>query len=686
MAFLLPVREGTPGEQIQISHAPLNMGRQADNDIVLKDSRVSRKHATVETTPEGVRITDRDSVHLTYLNGDPISTEILRHGDHISVAQIFDFFFFDRPDAELEAKIRSGQAGADDDGYSTHLTQEMGLLLTSLEGEGNLDGRAMEKLQGTVNKVVQELKSLYEITNAISDETDLQKVLELVVTHVIKATKAERGFVMLLNEDERLIPVMARDLKGLLSETERKQFSHTLAKKALELGKPLVSKDTSADPEMATKSVVDYNIRSCICAPLQVKSKYIGCLYVDAKDSIKSFSEKDVEFFQALTGQAAIAIENARLMTRLTKSNQILTRKVGELEAMFAVSQSLSFGSGQDEVLQTVLDRSIDVIGVERGSIMLVDDETEDLEVAMVRGQLDPQVQEKIRLQKGEGIAGWVISNSKGYIGQHGANDPVFAKKSQREGDIRQIICVPLQASEGPIGVISLVNKHGSEFHHEDLQLLSNLATHAAVSIEKARLYNLAVFDGLTKVYVVRYLNAWLDKEILKGIRHSNELTLLLMDVDHFKSFNDTYGHQIGDQVLVELAQIMKEQARESDLVARYGGEEFCIALPETDLPGAEIFAERLRQRVEDHRIITPTQELSVTISIGICNLKVSGVKTPKEMIKAADTCLYKAKANGRNCWVSHKPALSSRELAEQINRKITGAMQAIDPNKLKGG
>jgi len=131
--------------------------------------------------------------------------------------------------------------------------------------------------------------------------------------------------------------------------------------------------------------------------------------------------------------------------------------------------------------------------------------------------------------------------------------------------------------------------------------------------------------------------------------------------------------------VLVELAQIFKEQARASDLVARYGGEEFVIALPDTDLPGAEIFAERLRERVENHRIKTATQELTVTISIGICNLRVSGVRARDEMVKAADSCLYQAKARGRNQWVSYKPALSSRELAEQVKQKITGAMPAVE-------
>jgi diguanylate cyclase (GGDEF)-like protein len=551
----------------------------------------------------------------------------------------------------------------------------MGSLMSNLRS----DGRGAAQLQDQVKRVVLELKSLYEITNAISAETELQKVLELVVVHTIRATKAERGFVMLLNDGE-LVPVMARNAKGRLSDQERREFSTTLAGKAVDSGRTFVSKDTSADPEMATKSVVDYNIRSCICSPLQVKGKSIGCLYVDAKDSIRSFVERDIDFFQALTGQAAIAIENARLLGRVTRSNRTLKRKLSELEAMFAVSQSLSFGQEQEEVLRTILDQSIRVIGSKRGSIMLLDPVSDVLEVSVCRGELDPSTNQRIKLRSGEGIAGWVLECGEGYIGKEGANDPNFARKSDREGDIHQIICVPLKGAEGSIGVLSLVNRNEGEFTRDDLQLLSNLAHHAAVSIEKARLYNLAVFDGLTKIHVVRYLKAWLAKEISTSLRHDTELSFLLLDVDHFKKFNDTYGHQVGDQVLVELAQIMKEQARDSDLCARYGGEEFCVGLPQTDLAGAEMLAERLRARVEAHRVCTSNQKLQVTISIGICNLKISGVRTIDEMIKAADGCLYQAKARGRNCWVSHKPSLSSRELAEQVTARITGIMKAVGP------
>ncbi len=681
LAFLVQIVEGVPSARFEVPGGEgMTMGRQADNQVVLKDSRVSRKHARVAAGAEGVTLSDLESVHLTYRNGEAVRTCLLKHGDRISVAQIFDFLFFDRDDPELLAQLLAGGASPEEDqtGYSSVLTQEMGNLFNQLRGDQLLDSQVARQLQTKMNKVLQELRSLYEIGNAISMETDLSKVLELVLVHVLKATKAERGFLMLLDDNGRLLPVAARSVQGELDENERKQFSTTLAKRAIETENTLVSKDTSTDPALATKSVVDYNIRSCICAPLRARSKMIGCLYVDAKESIKSFSEKDVDFFEALTGQAAVAIQNALLVKQLTASNRTLQRKVSELEAMFAVSQSLSFGQGQTEVLETVIDQTLKVVGAERGSVLLTDPEGETLQMAVARGRLDPGVGPATVLKVGEGIAGVVAQKGTPYIANQGAKDPAFVSRSPRDADIRNLMCAPLAGKDGILGVITTVNKKQGEFTGEDLQILSNLAHHAAASIEKSRLYNMAVFDGLTKLYVKRYFNAWMEREVGKALRYGNEISLLVSDIDHFKKFNDTYGHHIGDQVLVEVAQIFRESARGSDLVARYGGEEFVVALPETDLQGAEIFAERLRARVEAHRVKTPTQELKVTISLGICTIRNSGVRNPEEMFKAADSCLYQAKARGRNQWVSFKPALSSRELAEQVKRKITSAIPAV--------
>jgi diguanylate cyclase (GGDEF)-like protein len=122
-----------------------------------------------------------------------------------------------------------------------------------------------------------------------------------------------------------------------------------------------------------------------------------------------------------------------------------------------------------------------------------------------------------------------------------------------------------------------------------------------------------------------------------------------MMDIDHFKSFNDTYGHQQGDIVLKELARVFQQQVRGCDVLARYGGEEFAVVMPETDAGVAVRVAERLRAAVEEHGIPGQEEELKVTISMGVATVPRGDIATPAELVTAADQALYRAKENGRN-------------------------------------
>ncbi|MBI4871727.1 MAG: GGDEF domain-containing protein, partial [Candidatus Riflebacteria bacterium] len=136
--------------------------------------------------------------------------------------------------------------------------------------------------------------------------------------------------------------------------------------------------------------------------------------------------------------------------------------------------------------------------------------------------------------------------------------------------------------------------------------------------------------------------------------RYSRDLSLILIDIDHFKKFNDTYCHQVGDMVLAEVASIFKRAARVPDVVARYGGEEFVMILPETNLQGAAIFADRLRKLVEAHIVQSRSGPLRVAISLGVVSFLSGRPATKDEMIKMADAALYQAKASGRNRVVCH--------------------------------
>jgi two-component system, cell cycle response regulator len=163
-------------------------------------------------------------------------------------------------------------------------------------------------------------------------------------------------------------------------------------------------------------------------------------------------------------------------------------------------------------------------------------------------------------------------------------------------------------------------------------------------------IYRMAVTDGLTQVANKRALDEFLDKEVSRARRYQRNLAVLMMDIDHFKKVNDTYGHLTGDLVLREMAAVVRPRVRREEMFARYGGEEFVVALPETDAAGARELAESLRKMIAEHPVLFEGRSIRITVSIGIAELNRDEHRSPNDLLKTADKNLYAAKNGGRNC------------------------------------
>ncbi|MDI6641036.1 MAG: diguanylate cyclase [Elusimicrobiota bacterium] len=225
---------------------------------------------------------------------------------------------------------------------------------------------------------------------------------------------------------------------------------------------------------------------------------------------------------------------------------------------------------------------------------------------------------------------------------------PEYLKLISDDPEVRHMILLSLVAKERLLGLIVLANhKDGSVFDNYDVSLLQSLALQVAISLYNAKLYELAITDGLTKLFIHRYFQQRLDQELSRAKRYRSNLSLLMMDIDHFKNVNDTYGHLEGDTVLRSLANLFKSKLRDTDVVARYGGEEFACILVETGSAGAKETAERLRRAVENHVYTIKNVRVPITISIGVTTYDFNISK--EEFIEQADRALYKAKQAGRN-------------------------------------
>jgi two-component system, cell cycle response regulator len=213
-------------------------------------------------------------------------------------------------------------------------------------------------------------------------------------------------------------------------------------------------------------------------------------------------------------------------------------------------------------------------------------------------------------------------------------------------------IVVPLRTDKGAMGILLLPRSgSGEPYGLLELQYITRIARFASISLENANLFRQATTDRMTGLYSHHFFEKSLDEEIERSRRYKSTFTLVMFDIDHFKVFNDTYGHLQGDRIIREIARIMRKAIRQVDFAARYGGEEFALILPAVDVKGALVVAERLRKRVETFGFPSANggEPLSVTISLGVAEFDPESSYAPSEIIREADRALYQSKENGRN-------------------------------------
>ena len=324
-------------------------------------------------------------------------------------------------------------------------------------------------------------------------------------------------------------------------------------------------------------------------------------------------------------------------------------------EALADTASIINSSLNLDEVLNRILENVGKVVPHDTVNIALVDEngvarftKVKGYEKYGTREQvlsIEERVEDVPNLKK-------MAESGKPTITPDTASDPDWIKDLPGSGWIRSFIGAPIKRKDKLLGFINLDAATPNFFETRHLKRLQALADQAAIAIENAQLFKemekLAITDSLTGLYNRRFFFAFAENEIERSRRYNKDLSIIMMDIDHFKKINDKFGHQIGDQVLKEIAEICLSILRKVDVMCRYGGEEFAVLLPETEVGDAAHAAERMCTAISSLRLKTEKGDVSVSVSIGVAEMDKSRGSFEK-LLAAADGALYSAKEAGRN-------------------------------------
>ena len=324
------------------------------------------------------------------------------------------------------------------------------------------------------------------------------------------------------------------------------------------------------------------------------------------------------------------------------------------LREVLSVAQVVVSSLDLDEVLHNILCSALGIMDMPAGSIALYDESLNKLELHAHIGLSAALTARSSWEVTPGGLTHRILSEGQLFVVEDTLGEAFFKNPLAVGEGIRALIAVPLKMQEKIIGILYLDDFVPRKFSPMRLHMLSILASFATMSIDNARLHIktrlLACTDGLTGLYNHRHFLMSFDEEMARAIRYNKPLSLVMIDVDDFKRFNDRYGHPVGDKALIAVAKSLHALLRTCDFSFRYGGEEFIAILTETDLDKALVAAERLRLGIISgtRAALASIAPEGVTVSIGVASYPRDGVGDV--LIKEADDQLYRAKREGKNC------------------------------------
>jgi diguanylate cyclase (GGDEF)-like protein/PAS domain S-box-containing protein len=520
-------------------------------------------------------------------------------------------------------------------------TSELDALHTAANIFGSAETRA--RTEQKLLRRQRTLNLMQDIVLASLQSSDLSKMAHTLVDHLGKLINADGCFLSLWNEEHKqVVPLAAYGpYREKYPNLQVNPGEKTFTASAIKMGRTLVVEDVSNSPYVSRRITSQFSSRSVIVLPLIAGVNRLGAIILSF-DQPHRFQPEEIAICEQAVNVIALALEKFQAVEHAR-------RRAEESETLRKAGAAVTETLHAEEAIPRILEQLLQVIPYDSASVQLLDGN--ELEIVGGRGWENPADVIGVRFPvPGDNPNTVVIQTGKPYILTE-ADKAYPAFRNPPHSHIRSWLGVPLIVRGRTIGMLAIDSSKPNYFKEESVALVSSFADQVAIALENAQKFKetktQAVTDALTGIYNRRGLFEVGEYEFARARRLNRPFSAIMIDIDHFKRVNDNYGHGVGDQALVTVAERCRSGSRTVDLVGRYGGEEFLILMPESSQDAARLVAERLRHSLAERPIPTEAGPIRITISAGVSEMRETD--TLQTLIERADEALYEAKNNGRN-------------------------------------
>ncbi|MCH7663506.1 MAG: sensor domain-containing diguanylate cyclase [Chloroflexi bacterium] len=565
--------------------------------------------------------------------------------------------------------------------------QEADLMRARLENSRDNNSDELLKRQGELQRYAKRLETLHEIDREILRMESPQDIACAAIKRLREVLGIKMAIVSLADfETNEMIEVCVSLKEGLDKSSNRRYVLEESTMSALRKGSLLVVKDLEEDASRERdKRLLDEGVRGYLRVPLIARDHVVGLLEFGATEP-NAFHQEDIEIAQEVADQVAVSLQQAALLDEVKRLNENLElrildrtseleRHAYEITLLNDMGELLQSCVNSAEAYKVIAQHLPRIFPYLEGGLGVLTNSGQSLEFTGSWGVAYPV---DTGFSKNDC---WALRRGQPHLVEE--IRPGLLCKHVEEDDGYQpwysTFCIPLLTQSEAIGVLYLRNKRHAgdaseeleeQFTNANRQLAMTVAEQIALALANLNLQETlriqAIRDPITGLFNRRYMEESLVREIQRSARNKNQLGVIMLDIDHFKEFNDKYGHAVGDAMLRELGSFLQEKVRQEDIACKYGGEEFVLILPNTSLEITEARAELIRRDIKLVQIeVDGTTFENITLSCGVSIFPDHG-EIWEHLLRAADVALYQAKANGRDQVVAGKPYKKIKKKASE--------------------